>query len=821
MLHYLQTLGRHRVKSGGIARKKQCTIQELLEKGGGKQDMYLTDLVSMVIADTEENDHPEISEAKHLFDLPVVTPRWVLMSLRCGTKLPTSAFSPEINQLFTGVVATPSKVSKEDMNMLWAMITFYGGQCQLEFNKLTTHLIVPKPEGKKYDCALEHTDVNIIMPDWVTDCINNKKIMEEEVYHPRLLLEKTDEPEEAVEVNEEEVVTPVVVAEKKGPSYHISKPWNIEKLEPLEPEKKPKTKAKSKTKTERKKIGPIKSPRTATASTNSAVPRLLRNITNNGGFMPGSIQDPDPRQLAEVLSKIGGQHLVHQSFNPAVSLGQQATQIHFFGHDPSITLTSENCLLGCIFLVIEYPELIGKEYTETWKKVIREHGGIVDECYSDRITHILCDTQTTDIFKLAEKDGKRCVTANWLNDCLNLKKMLPPWKAIHFPVYSYPLPTNVCKDQVVAVTGFEGKDRIDVKTMLEVVGAKYTGFFSRTNTLLICNRLEGAKFVKAREWRIPIVNLQWLSDLFLGRMNGVRSYSSPRYQQYEMDDPFRIDSYLNIALMQPWTIPVRISPTAQKNLVISKEQASQGDKRKYEANSPVGLAAKKQRTMNQGDDWDGVITLDPHRVPPRVLFTGIDLKVVNELSRKLERLGGQLAESIQKCTHLIAAKATRTVKFLSGISICDHIITPAWVEESYKSRYILDEANFVLIDKDAEGVFHFNLRESMRKSKLRKLFQNMIFYLTPGVKPGIDMMRDIIESGGGRVLHSRPSLKSIMVIRKNIAAFAFIVITCENDLPACRDLFTEKIEVHNAEFILSGVLKQQLDFVSYKFQGNI
>lgn len=39
--------------------------------GGASQESYLTDRVSHVIADDDE--HPEISEARDLFDLPVVS----------------------------------------------------------------------------------------------------------------------------------------------------------------------------------------------------------------------------------------------------------------------------------------------------------------------------------------------------------------------------------------------------------------------------------------------------------------------------------------------------------------------------------------------------------------------------------------------------------------------------------------------------------------------------------------------------------------------------------------------------------------------------
>jgi len=59
----------------------------------------------------------------------------------------TKGFLPESDQLFTAVRACLSQTSKADSKALWAMITFNGGQCQLNLNKHCTHLIITKPEG--------------------------------------------------------------------------------------------------------------------------------------------------------------------------------------------------------------------------------------------------------------------------------------------------------------------------------------------------------------------------------------------------------------------------------------------------------------------------------------------------------------------------------------------------------------------------------------------------------------------------------------------------------------------------------------------------
>lgn len=56
------------------------------------------------------------------------------------------------------------------------------------------------------------------------------------------------------------------------------------------------------------------------------------------------------------------------------------------------------------------------------------------------------------------------------------------------------------------------------------------------------------------------------------------------------------------------------------------------------------------------------------------------------LSQWLHALGGEIAESNQKITHLVATKVTRTVKFLTAMSVVKHIVKPAWLEESWRSQ---------------------------------------------------------------------------------------------------------------------------------------
>lgn len=66
-----------------------------------------------------------------------------------------------------------------------------------------------------------------------------------------------------------------------------------------------------------------------------------------------------------------------------------------------ILVPPDKCLLGCIFLIVEYDK--HPEYSNQiikWRQVIEENGGEVELTYCLKLTHILCQTQKHPLVQL-------------------------------------------------------------------------------------------------------------------------------------------------------------------------------------------------------------------------------------------------------------------------------------------------------------------------------------------------------------------------------------------------------------------------------------
>ncbi|XP_033507177.1 PAX-interacting protein 1 [Epinephelus lanceolatus] len=1101
-------------------------VVQLLKAGKGKEVSYNA-LATHIIA--EDGDNPEVGESREVFDLPVVKPSWVILSVRCGDLLPVTGFSPESGQIFFGVTACLPRLP-EDLNTLWAYITFYGGECQLNLNKKVTHLVVKEPKGAKFECALKHPGIKIVTPDWIIDSVKDKSRKDEMLYHPRLTYVEPEEEEESeAESYDQRSHSDGSYSPRRsrlssgGSSGEESSPRrrpgpkklnSVSPTSPCKPERRSErmfddsdddsstekegtnlnwTPAEVVTPTPpiatgtaRRRGGPpgSKDPVSSTGSglinlcatvppvpgSGGALPaearsaaaaishttqqgvsvpegwsqaaRTLRNITNNSDMQPAN----RPANVAHIIqnltanqtkpleqqtnqshaqtpnstnpllfnqSKLPGQPLTaeqqqqllqqqqshqaaqqqHQQLpqqpqHPMMHLQQQhqmmqlhhqqqqhqqsqvtqqqgfaqlpqqqqqflqqqqqmhqqqmfsqqqqqhafsqqqlrpqqllrpglqqlqqqqalqqqlqqfqqqqqrmqmlqqqqqqqnqqqlhqqhlqqqqqqQQQQHFlqqqqhmqqmqqqqhhlqnqqqqqavqhqnqqalqqqqqqqqqhqnqttlqpqlqqpphisqlFGHEPGQEIPQDGFLLGCVFAIADYPEqMADKQLLATWKRVIQACGGAVDPTLTSRCTHLLCESQVSTMYVQALREGKRCVTAHWLNTVLKRKRMVPPHRTLHLP-FAFPPGAKPCSQHIISVTGFVDADRDDLKLMAYLAGARYTGYLCRSNTVLICKEPSGLKYEKAKEWKIPCVNAQWLCDILLGNFEALRQIQHSRYSIYTHPEPLVPNPQLVQNLLAAWRTPIKVSSEALASLQLLQKQ-----KITDSTNQPANKKARLEEIQSPNKKL-------PPESTPRVMFTGFEPMQVQQYTKRLHALGGEVADSSQKVTHLVASKVTRTVKFLTAMSVVKHIVSPEWLEESWRSQKFVDEQSYILRDAEAEVLFAFSLEESLKRAHSAPLFKGKYFYLTPGICPSLSTMKPILESAGGKLLAKQPSYRKIMEHKQNKNLPEIILISCDNDLHLCREYFLKNIDVHNAEFILTGVLTQKLDYDSYKF----
>lgn len=81
---------------------------------------------------------------------------------------------------------------------------------------------------------------------------------------------------------------------------------------------------------------------------------------------------------------------------------------------------------------------------------------------------------------------------------------------------------------------------------------QFTSYFSKHNTLLIAAKGEGAKYNHAKKWGIPVVNVQWLTDIMLGSFTALNQTENIMYQQFSTPPNFSFDPKLVPNLMRKY-----------------------------------------------------------------------------------------------------------------------------------------------------------------------------------------------------------------------------------------------------------------------------
>lgn len=196
-----------------------------------------------------------------------------------------------------------------------------------------------------------------------------------------------------------------------------------------------------------------------------------------------------------------------------------------------------------------------------------------------------------------------------------------------------------------------------------------------------------------------------------------------------------------------------------------------------------------------------------------VQFSGYD---ANEASKAVLKLRGGLANNNREATHLVMPTLMRTPKLLCCLPTIKFILSPQWLNDSLDHGEFLDEQKYLLKDTDLERRLNFEMVKILSLPQRDQLFKNKTFYVTPSVVPARKVLREIIETSGGKVVPQLRNTKAIVEMNLK-EENSFLVVSCSADFHLLSDVIKHNIGKLSLHLLLLNIFKFHFCFVLFCF----
>ncbi|KAL0579150.1 regulator of Ty1 Transposition [Marasmius crinis-equi] len=199
----------------------------------------------------------------------------------------------------------------------------------------------------------------------------------------------------------------------------------------------------------------------------------------------------------------------------------------------------------------------------------------------------------------------------------------------------------------------------------------------------------------------------------------------------------------------------------------------------------------------------------------RMMTTQVNLR--DDVTKVLVKLGVKTASKPWDCTHLLVKSLVRTEKFLCAVAVGAHILSEKWAVDCASTKKILPEDKYILRDPEGEAKYDMDLKESLRRARRgreqsNRLLERHIFYVTHKVPAEFKMLKNVIIACGGTLVSQTPTPR---IIDANPELRH--VISCPEDANIWRPLVQKGYKVYTQELILTGVLRQEIEWDNTKW----
>jgi len=189
------------------------------------------------------------------------------------------------------------------------------------------------------------------------------------------------------------------------------------------------------------------------------------------------------------------------------------------------------------------------------------------------------------------------------------------------------------------------------------------------------------------------------------------------------------------------------------------------------------------------------------------------VNVSEDAKKALLKLGVKFTEKPLECTHLIAGAFGRTEKLLCSIAVAPFILRDEWLTKSAAKGRLLPEKDFLLEDRETEAKYSFKMAKTLERARKNKgkLLEGKTFYLTQKVDVDSKLMKSVVAAHGGTLLLQNPTYRLVSSKPDRY------VISCKEDGSIWRAIAENDVPIYTKELILTGVLKQEIDYDDREF----
>ncbi|KII83923.1 hypothetical protein PLICRDRAFT_95612 [Plicaturopsis crispa FD-325 SS-3] len=215
----------------------------------------------------------------------------------------------------------------------------------------------------------------------------------------------------------------------------------------------------------------------------------------------------------------------------------------------------------------------------------------------------------------------------------------------------------------------------------------------------------------------------------------------------------------------------------------------------------------KQRVVD-GDVDTASSSSNSHGI--KVMTTGVSL--TDDVVKNLRKIGINMTTKPSECTHVVTKHLGRTEKLLCAMAVSPFVLTEAWANATAAAKRVMPEDEYALQDPESEKKFNLKLSDALERGKLvgGRLLSQKTFYVTPKVKIETKLLRNVIAANGGTLVTQSPTLR---ILKGNVNRH---VISCPEDASIWRPLAEAGFVIYNPELILTGALKQEMEWKNPK-----